>query len=64
MRKKWPTQANTPIAPNSDHWFNVGATQTNGIVKDIIIAPTTPVNKSVNKGLSDLLNLRVIITIV
>ena len=29
--------------------------------QEIIIAPTTPVNNNVNKGLSDLLNFRVII---
>ena len=44
-----------------DHWFNVGVTQTNGITKETIMAPTTPVNNRVNKGLSEVLNLRVII---
>ena len=33
----------------------------NGITKDTNVAPTKPVIKSVNKGLSDVLSLRVII---
>ena len=54
-------QANIPIAAIIDHWLKVGLTQTNGIIVETIMAPTTPVNNRVNKGLSEVLNLRVII---
>ena len=61
IRKRWPMHANTPIAAIIDHWFKVGLIQTKGIINETITAPTKPVIKSVNKGLSDLLNFRVII---
>ncbi len=54
-------QANIPIAAIIDHWLKVGLTHTNGITVETIIAPTTPVNNKVNKGLSEVLNLRVMI---
>ena len=38
----------------------VGFIQTIGTTKDEIIAPTTPVNNKVNKGLSELCSFRVI----
>ena len=43
------------------YYFKFGSTHTNGIIVDIIMAPTTPVNNKVNNGLSEVLNLRVII---
>ena len=61
IRNRCPMQAKTPIAAIIDHSFRVGLTQTKGIVQDIIMAPTKPVNKSVKSGLSEVLNLRVII---
>ena len=42
-------------------YVNDGCTQTIGMINEIIIAPTTPVNNKVNSGLSDELNFRVII---
>ena len=54
-------QANKPIPAIIDHWVNVGFIQTKGIKKLTITAPTKPVIKSVNKGLSELLNFLVII---
>ena len=51
--------ANIPTAAINDHWFNDGSTQTIGIVNEIIIAPTTPVNNKVNSGLSDELSFLV-----
>ena len=56
IRNKWPIQANKPIPAIIDHWVNVGFIQTKGIKKLTITAPTKPVIKSVNKGLSELLN--------
>ena len=56
IRNKCPIQANIPIAAIIDHWFKVGLTHTNGITVDMIMAPTTPVNNKVNKGLSEVLN--------
>ena len=53
--------AKIPIAAIIDHSPNVGFIHTNGIAQEIIMAPTMPVSKSVNNGLSDVLNLRVII---
>ena len=52
ISKIWPKQAKIPIKANQDHWTNVGVIQTIGTRNDAIIAPTTPVNKSVNSGLS------------
>ena len=61
IKNKCPIQANIPIAAIMDHWFKLGLTHTNGITLDMIMTPTTPVNNKVNKGLSDVLSLRVII---
>ena len=54
-------QANTPIEAIIDHWETLGLTQTNGIKPETATNPTNPVNNRVNKGLSEVLNLRVII---
>ena len=61
IKNKWPRQANIPIKANNDHWLKVGLIQTTGTKKEATTAPTTPVNNKVNKGLSELCNLRVII---
>ena len=54
-------QANTPIEAIIDHCEGVGLTHTNGINPETAINPTNPVSNKVNKGLSEVLNLRVII---
>ena len=54
-------QANTPIEAIIDHCEALGLTQTKGIKPETAINPTNPVNNKVNKGLSEVLNLRVII---
>ena len=61
IRNKCPIQANIPIEAIIDHCEILGFTHINGIKMDIITKPTTPVNSKVSKGLSDVLNLRVII---
>ena len=61
IRNKCPIQANNPIEAIIDHWETVGFIHINGIKKDIITNPTAPVKSKVSKGLSDVLNLRVII---
>ena len=60
IKSKCPIIAKMPIEPIKYHWLRVGSTQTNGIAKEIITAPVKPVNKRVNRGLSEVLNLRVI----
>ena len=52
ISKIWPKHAKIPINANQDHCVKVGFIQTTGTRKDAIIAPTIPVNKSVNNGLS------------
>ena len=54
-------QANTPIEAIIDHWEGLGLTQIKGIKPETATNPTNPVNNRVNKGLSEVLNLRVII---
>ena len=54
-------QANTPIEAIMDHCEALGLTQIKGIIPETATNPTNPVNKRVNKGLSEVLNLRVII---
>ena len=54
-------QANTPIETIIDHCEALGLTQIKGINPETAINPTNPVNSKVNKGLSEVLNLRVII---
>ena len=50
-----------PIKPSQAHWVVDGLIHTIGTKKDPIVAPTTPVIKSVNKGLSVEWSFRVII---
>ena len=45
----------------ADHCVKVRFIHTKGTKKEETIAPTTPVSNKVNKGLSELCNLRVII---
>ena len=54
-------QAKTPIPAIIDHSTNSGLTQINGTTREEITQPTNPVINNVNNGLSDVLNLRVII---
>ena len=54
-------QANTPIEAIMDHCEALGLTQIKGIKPETATNPTNPVNNKVNKGLSEVLNLRVII---
>jgi len=61
MRNKCPTQAKTPMEAIMDHSERLGLTHINGITPETATNPTTPVNNKVNKGLSEVLNLRVII---
>ena len=49
-----------PIEAIKYHWLTVGWIQTKGIAKEIITAPVKPVNKRVDRGLSEVLSLRVI----
>ena len=59
--KRCATEAIKPIKAIKIHWFEVGLIQTVGINKLIITVPIKPDNKSVRSGLSEVLNLRVII---
>ena len=54
-------QANTPIDAIMDHCETLGLTQLKGIIPETATNPTNQVNNKVNKGLSEVLNLRVII---
>ena len=54
-------QAKTPIEAIIDHCERLGLTHTKGIKPETATNPTNPVNNKVNKGLSEVLNLRVII---
>ena len=61
IRNKCPMQANTPIEAIIDHCEVLGLTQIKGIIPETATNPTNPVNNKVNKGLSEVLNLRVMI---
>ena len=61
MRNKCPMQAKTPIEAIMDHCERLGLIHIKGITPETATSPTTPVNNKVNKGLSEVLNLRVII---
>ena len=54
-------QAKTPIPAIIDHWERSGLTHMKGIIPETATNPTNPVNNRVNNGLSEVLNLRVII---
>ena len=54
-------QAKTPIEAIIDHCERLGLTHTKGIKPETASNPTNPVNNKVNNGLSEVLNLRVII---
>ena len=60
IKSKCPIIAKIPIEAIKYHWLDVGWIQTNGIAKEIITTPVKPVNKSVNRGLSEVLSLGVI----
>ena len=61
IRNKWPMQAKMPIKAIIDHCEGLGLTHIKGITPETATKPTTPVNNKVNKGLSEVLNFRVII---
>ena len=61
IRNKCPMQAKMPIEAIMDHCEGLGLTHTKGIKPETATNPTNPVNNKVNKGLSEVLNLRVMI---
>ena len=61
INNKWPIDAKKPIANIIYHSWRLGWTQIDGTINDPMIAPTIPVNKSVNNGWSDLCNFLVTI---
>ena len=58
---KWATEAIRPIKAIIIHSFREGLTQTYGVKTLIIKSPSTLVNKSDNKELSEVLNFLIII---
>ena len=52
IKRMCPRQAKIPIIESHNHCIDVGLTQTIGTKNDDTVAPTIPVNKSVNNGLS------------
>ena len=56
-----PKHANNPIKASQDHWLKDGLIQTTGTINEPIETPTTPVKSKVNKGLSVVWSLLVII---
>ena len=61
IKNKWPIVAKKPIPNIIYHSLMVGWTHTVGIIIVPKIAPTTPVNKRVKSGLSELCNFLVTI---